>query len=69
MSHSLIRDGAVDVQKLAQRNPNVDVRKVREVREMLRILREQGVSEKGYELTPPFRRRMYVQGKHENVDR
>ena len=39
------------------------------MREMLRVLREQGVTEKGYELTPPFRRQMYVQGKHENVVR
>ena len=64
MSRSPQADSGVDVRDLARRNPNVDLKKVLEAEEMLRRLSDEGVSEQGYNLAPPFRRQMYVESKH-----
>ena len=64
MRRSLYDDNSLDVERLARTNRNVDTAKVKQARELIRILRRHGISEQGYELTPPFRRQVYVQSKH-----
>ena len=64
MHRSLSDDKPLDVERLARTNRNVDAEKVKEARELIRILRSHGISEQGYELTPPFRRQVYAQSKH-----
>ena len=64
MSRSHQADSGPDVRDLARKNPNVDLKKVLEAEEMLRRLCDEGVSEQGYDLAPPFRRQMYVESKH-----
>ena len=50
------RFGDLDVNEVASRNRKVDLAKLREVDQMVERLRETGVSGKGFDLTPPFRR-------------
>ena len=64
MHRSFSREKALDIERLAQTNRNVDTEKIVEVRKMIRILRRHGISDKGYELIPPFRRQVYIQSKH-----
>ena len=64
MHRSLARDKALDMQRLAQTNRNVDMEKVVEARKLIQVLRRNGISDKGYELTPPFRRQVYIRSKH-----
>ena len=64
MRRSLSDDKPLDFERLAPTNRNVDAEKVKEARELIRILRGHGISAQGYELTPPFRRQVYVQSKH-----
>ena len=64
MHRSLSRDKALDFEKLAQRNRNVDTEKIVEARKLIQVLRRNGISDKGYELTPPFRRQVYIRSKH-----
>ena len=68
MSRSPIDEDVVDVDKVMLNNPNVDFDKVREARELLRTLRKQGLSPRGYTLAPPYRRQMHVTSKHRNDD-
>ena len=68
MSRSPIDEDVVDVEKMKENNPNVDFDKVREARELLRALRKQGLSPRGYSLAPPYRRQMHVTSKHRNED-
>ena len=68
MSRSPIGDDVVDVDKVMRNNPHVDLDKVREVRELLRALRKQGLSPRGYTLAPPYRRQMHVTSKHRIED-
>ena len=58
MHRSLTRDKALDIERLAQTNRNVDMEKIVEARKLIRILRRHGISDKGYELAPPFRRQV-----------
>lgn len=64
MSRSFKSDDVNDVLKMARKNPNVDIEKVLETRELLRKLRARGVSRPGYNLIPPFRRQMHVKSRH-----
>ena len=59
MSHSIKGDDVNDVLNIVGKNPNVDIKKVSEARELLRVLRAQGISQRGYNLIPPFRRQMH----------
>lgn len=68
MSHLVGDDGLVDLQKIAQNNPNVDFNKVNEARAMIRILRSYGISGRDYTLAPPFQRQMYVDIKRRRDD-
>ena len=47
---------ALDIQKIAEGNPRVDLEKVERAREAIKTLREQGVKEAEYNLAPPFSR-------------
>ncbi len=59
MSDSVSDNGNVDPQKVARTNPNVEIEKVREARDLVRILRSYGISSRKYSLAPPFQRQMY----------
>lgn len=64
MSRSLEDDEMIDVAKIIAKNPNVDAEKVSEARKLAQILREHGVSPRGYNLLPPFRRQMHAESKY-----
>lgn len=68
MSRLVGDSSEVDLQKIARTNPNVDLDKVREARELLRILRSYGISGREYTLSPPFQRQVYVDIKHHKED-
>ena len=59
MSRSLEDDDMIDVAKIVVKNPKVDAEKVSEARKLVQILRAHGVSRRGYNLLPPFRRQMH----------
>ncbi len=44
----------VDLEEIIRNNPHVDPRQLRESMELLEELRKRGVSERGYQLVPPF---------------
>lgn len=67
MYRSLVSDKPLNIEKLAQTNAKVDAEKIQRAREQIRMLRDHGVSDQGYELAPPFRRQVYVQSKHNKV--
>lgn len=64
MSRSSKGSDVNDILKSARKSPKVDAEKVLKTRELLRILRAQGLSRPGYNLAPPFRRQMHVESKH-----
>ena len=68
MSRSHLIEDVVDVEKIVKDNPKVNLEKVREARELVRVLRKQGLSPRGYTLAPPYRRQMHVTSKHPNED-
>ena len=68
MSRSRLDEAVVDVDKIMRDNPKVDLEKVREARDLVRALRKQGLSPRGYTLAPPYRRQMHVTSKHPNED-
>lgn len=68
MSRLVNDDGLVDLQKIAQTNPEVDFDKVNEARSMIRVLRGYGIAGRDYTLALPFRRQMYVDIKHRRDD-
>jgi hypothetical protein len=68
MSRSHLGEDVVDVEKIMRDNPKVNLDKVREARELVRTLRKQGLSPRGYTLAPPYRRQMHVTSKHPNED-
>ena len=68
MSRLVGDSSVVDVQKTAQTNPNVDLDKVREARDLLRILRSYGISSRDYTLSLPFQRQMYVKHRKEDTE-
>lgn len=57
-----------DVSDIIRKNPNIDTEKISEVRELLRVLRAQGVSRTRYNLIPPFRRQMYVERRQRKTE-
>lgn len=64
MSRSFKGDKVNDPVKIAMRNPNVDIEKMSNARELVRILRTQGVSRSKYNLIPAFSRQMYVGSRY-----
>lgn len=68
MSRLVGDDGIVDLQKVVQTNPNIELNKVVEAREMIRTLRGYGIADRDYTLAPPFRRQVYVDIKHRKDD-
>lgn len=68
MSRLVGDSSEVDLQKMARTNPNVDLDKVREARNLLRILRNYGISSREYTLSPPFQGQVYVDIKHRKED-
>jgi hypothetical protein len=44
----------IDLAEIIKNNPQVDPRQLRESMELLEELRDRGVSERGYQLVPPF---------------
>lgn len=67
MSRSQFGNKPLDLEKLAEENKKADARTVQGAREQIQILRNHGVSNRGYKLAPPFRRQVYIQSKHTNV--
>lgn len=68
MSRLVDDSSEVDLQKIVRTNPNVDLDKVHEVRDLLRILRSYGISDREYTLSPPFQRQVYIDIKHRKED-
>jgi len=44
----------IELAEIIQKNPQVDPEQLRESMELLEELRSRGVSERGYQLVPPF---------------
>jgi hypothetical protein len=44
----------IDLTDIIKKNPRVDPKQLRESMELLEELRNRGVSERGYQLVPPF---------------
>ncbi len=44
----------IDLAEIVKKNPHIDPKQLRESMELLEELRSRGVSERGYQLVPPF---------------
>lgn len=44
----------IDLTEIIKKNPHIDPKQFRESMELLEELRKRGVSERGYQLVPPF---------------
>lgn len=68
MSDLLQDNDMNDLSNIIVKNPKVDAEKVAEARKLIQILRDQGISQSGYNLIPPFRRQMYVESGYEKEE-